>query len=556
MEAAHAQQIQPKRSPALMFVEGTQRRNLAVRSIPFTIGRRVDKDLVLTDSRCSRDHAQIVLESEGYFLVDQGSKLGTFVNGLRVDRHRLRTNDKIEFGVRGGAYLVFDPDMTEVAPTDTKELLSRMSGFMAPSAGAEFATLNLLLEAARKLSSSAVLEDVLRTLVDTSLRLTRAERGYVFLKDAQGNFKMAAGRDSRGNVLVEDHTVSHSSLEEAAASGSEFVVTDDAESDKLAGRMSVANFGLASVICIPLRRVAMETTPARKPGRAPKACDEVRGVLYLDSRSLSGRLSAVSHDVLRTIATEAAALVENASLVQTRESARRYEQELSIAATIQQRLLSVRIPKFDFAEVQARSIPCLHVGGDFFEVVRPPRDNDTVAFAVADVSGKGVSAALLGSVLQGLVHSHLAHGTDLRELAVTLHAFVCDREIDEKYATLLLGKVNRDGEFQWVNCGHLPPLLISDGRVAELPGNSMPVGLVRDAAFETRTARMKPGDRLIVITDGVTEAQNAGEDFFGQERLEKAAAGGLNALFDQVQEFCAGVAMQDDCTGMEVTYRG
>jgi serine phosphatase RsbU (regulator of sigma subunit) len=540
-----------RKPPTLVFVEGTERRQFRLQKVPFTIGRRMDKDLVLSESRCSRDHALITLESDGYCLVDEGSKLGTFVNGQRVQRHRLAANDRVEFGVRGGSYLLFEPD--SVAHTGGNEagmFLSRMSGWVPTSSAGEFATLNLLLEAARKLNSSTVLEEVLVTLLEVSLRLTRAERGFVFLRDDDGKFRLAAGRSARGDPLLDDDTISHSSLEEAAASGCEFVVTEAGETDKLLGRRSVEDFGIASVICIPLWNRSV--TGDGDPGQVPRKPQAVRGVLYLDSRSLSGRLTAVSHDILRTLATEAATLVENAALVQSREAARRYEQELAIAGSIQQRLLSVRIPEVPYAEVRARSVACQQIGGDFFDVVRT---RDALAVVVGDVCGKGVSAALLASVLQGLIYSQLAKSAPLEEVAAVTHGFLCDKEIGEKYATLLLARLRPDGELEMVNCGHLPPLIVSPGKVSETEAANPPVGLV-PTVFQGTRLQLRAGDRMVVVTDGVTEAENGAGEYFGGERLRASAPAGLDAVLTAVREFCAGVPLGDDCTALEMMYRG
>ena len=536
-----------KKAPKLVLVEGSERRQFHLERVPFGIGRRADKELVLREARCSRDHATIVLESDGYWIIDEGSKLGTYVNGQRVQRRRLARNDRVEFGVRGGSYLIFDPERAD-SVGETSQFLSRLSGWVPSPTGGDFDTLNLLLEGARKLNTSTVLEEVLVTLLDTSLRLTRAERGFVFLRGADGQFRMAAGRNARGDPLVDSETISHSSLEEAASSGCEFMVTEADDTEKLLGRRSVEDYGLASVICIPLRNRLVASdgeTGAPQP---------LRGVLYLDSRSLSGRLTAVSHDILRTLATEAATLVENAALVQAGEAARRYEQELSIAGAIQQRLMAVRIPEVAYAEVQARSVACQQIGGDFFDLVHRP---EGLAVVVSDVCGKGISAALLASVLQGLTYSQLAKGDPLQEVAAAAHAFLCEREIGEKYATLLLARLQSDGELEVVNCGHVPPLIMSQGQVTETESSgNPPIGLLPEAMFQTVRLRLHPGDRLLVVTDGVTEAENESGEYFGPERLQELAPAGLEAVLEGVRRFCGSKPLQDDCTALEVRYRG
>jgi serine phosphatase RsbU (regulator of sigma subunit) len=452
----------------------------------------------------------------------------------------LRPGDVIEFAVRGGAYLVFDAPESE---EESQKFVSKISGWVLPSGSSEFATLNLLLEAARKLNSSSVLEEVLHTLLDTSLRLTNAERGFVFLREGDG-FRMAAGRDARGEILADDATISRSSLMEAVNSGCEFVVTEADDMDKLVGRMSVENFGLSSVICIPLRQISLE--PDKTDPRP------VHGMLYLDSRSLSGRLSAVSHDVLRTIATEAGTLVENATLMKMQQVARRNEQELEIAADIQRRLITPKIPEVAYAEVRGRSIPCHQTGGDFFEVV-PYGESTTVV--VADVSGKGISAALLASVLQGMVFAQLLKGEPLDEVAATLHAFLCEREIGEKYATLLMARIHASGELEIVNCGHVPPLLVQGGRTRTIREGCPPVGLIPIAEFTIARERLDPGDRLFIVTDGITEAQNSAGDFYGFDRLEQTALAGLDNLFASVVSFRGTAPQDDDCTAVEIRKR-
>jgi len=167
-------------SPVLLYVDGSQRRRIPLRKFPFTIGRRIDKDLVLRETRCSRDHAEIVCEDGAYFVVDGSSKLGTYVNGAKVTRQQLSPNDILEFAIRGGAYLIFDAPESEDAAVP---VVSKISGWALPTGSSEVATLNILLEAARRLNSSGVLEDVFQTLFDSSLRLTNAERGFVFLRE-------------------------------------------------------------------------------------------------------------------------------------------------------------------------------------------------------------------------------------------------------------------------------------------------------------------------------------------------------------------------------------
>src|ERR1700682_1044555 len=347
--------------PGLVFVQGNEQRNVVLNRTPFSVGRKVDKDLVIADPRVSRDHAEIVLEGEGFFLVDQGSKHGTFINGERIQRQKLERNDRLEFGARDSAYIIFNP--AQQTSNTAREFLSQISEKISPEA-TDLEKLTLFLEAARKLNTAGVLDEILMTMLDVTLRLIRAERGYVFLKEEDGKLRLAAGRNAQGEPLLDDKTISHSILEESMRSNSEFLLTDTSQSVDLTGRQSIVAYDLRTVVCIPLRKMQVQSTrDAQTPAPAANTI-EVMGVLYVDSRFASRDIAGVGKDILHVIATEAASLIENARLVQAEEESRRYQQELSIAASIQQRLMEVKIPEVPFARFLRRNIPCKEIGGD------------------------------------------------------------------------------------------------------------------------------------------------------------------------------------------------
>jgi sigma-B regulation protein RsbU (phosphoserine phosphatase) len=391
------------------------------------------------------------------------------------------------------------------------------------------------------------------TMLDVTLQLTHAERGFVFLKDEHGSLKLAAGRNGKGELLLDDKTISRSILEESIRSNSEFVLTDTSEGLDLTGRQSIVAYDLRTVICIPLRRLQVQATRSGMTPVPAAAPSEVMGVLYIDSRFTSREIIGVGEGILHAIATEAASLIENARLVQAEEEARRYQQELAIAASIQQRLMEVKIPKVPFATLRGRNLSCKEIGGDFFDAVIT---KEGLAVVLADVSGKGVSAALLASTLQGLIYSHLSAGSPLVEVVTAVNRFFTEKILGEKYATVLLARLRRDGELEYVNCGHVPPVLVCNGEVIRPPHGNVPVGLLADATFESATCQMNPGDCLMIVTDGVTEAENPTGDFFEDSRLESAAAKNptLEGIFSAVTEFCSGSPLNDDCTVVELIY--
>jgi phosphoserine phosphatase RsbU/P len=372
------------------------------------------------------------------------------------------------------------------------------------------------------------------------------------LKDDEGNLRLAAGRNNKGEALLDDKTISHSALEESLRSNSEFLLTDTGSSAEAAARQSIVAYDLRTVICIPLRKRQVQASRDQTP--APNASSEVMGVLYIDSRFASREFSGVGHDVVHAIATEAASLIENARLVQAEEEARRYQQELTIAASIQQRLMQVKIPEVPFAKLDGKNLQCKEIGGDFYDAVNTEHG---LAVVLADVSGKGVSAALLASTLQGMIFSHLTSGMSLLAVVAAVNRFFAEKLMGEKYATLLLVRLRRDGELEYVNCGHVQPLLVCGKEVIRPADANVPVGLLADATFESGRCQLKSGDRFILVTDGVTEAENAMGEFFEDWRLESAATNtpSFRGILSAVSEFCAGNPLSDDCTVVELVYK-
>lgn len=534
-----------------MFVQGSEQKNIVLNRTPFNVGRKIDKDLVIADPRVSRDHAQIMQEGQDFFIIDLGSKHGTFVNGERIQRQKLERGDRLEFGARDSAYVLFNP--AHATSNTAREFLSQISVIGVKPEATELEKLTLFLEAARKLNTAGVLDEILITMLDVTLQLTRAERGYIFLKDEDGKLRLMAGRNSKKEPLLDDKTISHSILEESMRSNSEFLFTDTSSQQDLAGRHSIVAYDLRTVVCIPLRKMQVQSTRDAQTPAPSFNTAEAMGVLYVDSRFTSRDIGQVDKNILHVIATEGASLIENARLVQAEEEARRYQQELSIAASIQQRLMQVKIPEVPFARLRGKNLSCKEIGGDFFDAVIT---HDGLAVVLADVSGKGVSAALLASTLQGMIYSHLIAGMSLLDVVTAVNRFFTEKMGGEKYATVLLARLRKDGELEYVNCGHVPPLLVCCGEVMRPPHGNVPVGLLPDASFESASCQMKSGDRFILVTDGVTEAENSRGDFFEDSRLEAAAAISptLEGIFGAVTEFCAGNPLSDDCTVVELCY--
>jgi sigma-B regulation protein RsbU (phosphoserine phosphatase) len=204
----------------------------------------------------------------------------------------------------------------------------------------------------------------------------------------------------------------------------------------------------------------------------------------------------------------------------------------------------------------------MSVGGDYFDVIELALDR--TAFIIADVSGKGLGAALVTSTLQG-TFSAVALEPEIRTLFRHANRFICEHSEVERYATRFFGTLGSVGSMQYINAGHLSPLLVRSGIVKPaLESGSVPVGLFPDAEFTTCFHQLTPGDTLVLYTDGITEAMDTRENQFGIEHLQVVVAQQANGSVEDMQaailvaldEFTYDAEQADDITLLILRYRG
>jgi phosphoserine phosphatase RsbU/P len=509
------------------------------------VGRLPDQDLVLRENYVSRRHAVINRIDGAFELVDQQSTHGTYLNGARVSRAALHAGDVLQFGSPRGLRVRFQLASSSASSLFTKELLTAISHFSSKHQGErpaarELEQLNFLLAASRRLNSGDGLSDILGALLQLSIQFTAVERGFIFLFE-HGRLSLALGRLADGSPVFEDSTVSRRAIDTAIQSALPFYVSDTQAALEAAPWDSVREHSIRSICCIPLRkRISAEQA-------------SLLGLLYLDSKAVPGRLNSIDHELLGMIAAEASTLLENVSLAEAEARARLAAEELAIAASIHTGLMSFALPTLPYARLAARTIPCREIGGDFYDAIALP---DGLGIVVADVSGKGVPASIVAATLQGIIHAQMLTGRTLAEIAALVNRFLCARSVG-KYATMVLLKLQSNGRVEYLNCGQNPPLLVSPAGVRPLEESSMMVGLLPEANYTPGVARLSPGARILVATDGLTEAENSLEEQFGSARFETAALQeNLDAILNRMTEFQSGQPALDDCPLLEVEYLG
>jgi sigma-B regulation protein RsbU (phosphoserine phosphatase) len=534
------------------------RARVEIRPVPFKIGRQADNDLILRDSRASRNHAQIVLENGQYIIEDAASRHGVYVNGTRVERQFLRNSDRIEFGVPDSYQLIFALDGAEL-----KRLMEQLPGpeqVVRTGAGANLAKLRAVLEVARTLQTAFSTQDVLNSVVDAALTVTGTERGFLMLRRVD-DLEVKVARDNHGKPLAEsDLRVPRRVIRRALEQRRELLSMNfDPQVTGEVTEHSVADLELRSVVCVPLVRINAGGGQATS---ILSTQNDTVGLLYMDSRGVSADLSGGNRELLQTLAIEASTILENARLIAEERQKEKIEEELNVARTIQQSLLPRSLPTEGWFRACGSSIASHQVGGDYFDVVAV--SECCWAAVVADVSGKGVSSALLASLLQGAFLTASDASDQMGAQVQRINRFLNERTAGGKYATIFYCLLDRDGSLHYINAGQCAPILLSRNASYEyLQTTAVPVGLLAQAEFAVEKRQLAPGDRLVMYSDGVTEAQNARGEFFGRKRLREIAvchaadtgAALHGAVLDSVKTFVDSAPQADDITLVVIEYQ-
>src|SRR5579871_918389 len=530
---------------------------IAINASPFHIGREAGNELTLYDSRISRRQARIVAGDGAYVLEDMQSLHGTFVNGHKVQRHELRPNDCIEFGIAYSYRVVF---MGDAANIDT--LREKIPLQVAPGGGPRgIHHLGVLLEVARTVGTGLSLDDVLTTVVDAALELTHTQRGVLLLRNAAGKLEPTVARDAQRTKLSLDRSqVSSSVIKRVLASRRELIVSNVGEDRALGQEESVALLDLHTVVAIPIDKLPLVEIFDLA---ADTHQGEILGVLYLDSQLPSYAFTDLDREVLRTLAREAAVVVENAQLLAAARDKARLDHEIEIASEIQRQLQPSNFPRRPEFEVIGFMLPCQSVGGDCFDVVE--LDCGRYGLCVGDIAGKGISASLLASMVQGMMNILVSLPIPINQIASRLNRYVYGHSPADRYVTLFYGCLEPSGRFDYLNAGHVPTLIRrGSGELESLDSENFPVGMFHDAEYVSASTQIEKNDYLVIYSDGVPDATNVRGERFEESRLRNLVQQFQGQNVDQlaeairaaVQNFTEGAPQSDDITVLVARYLG
>jgi sigma-B regulation protein RsbU (phosphoserine phosphatase) len=283
---------------------------------------------------------------------------------------------------------------------------------------------------------------------------------------------------------------------------------------------------------------------------------KTKGLIFLSKRINNLDYSESDIEFIYSVGSLAIISLENKRLFKEELEKQKMEEELELAKDIQRNLLPGTFPKFQNFDIAAVNVSSKQVGGDYYDVIN--LDENRYAVAIADVSGKGVPAALLMANIQAFLKTICRQQIGISEATGLINDLLCENITDGKFITFFWTIVDDKNKIiKYVNAGHNPPLLIRDGKIKKLELGGMILGVMKtDYAYKSEEIKLQPGDALIMFTDGITEAMDKARNEYSDERLEqlavslykKSAEEILDAIRDDVQSFTKGATQSDDIT--------
>lgn len=524
------------------------------------LGRHPDCHIVLEVGAVSRQHAQILKIGDDYYIEDLHSRNGTFVNEHLVrGRRKLADNEQVRicdlvFVFHGGAPEVV---ITSRGPEDSRTMIfdERPTGGSTIMSKLDVSTgrdglrlavnpevkLKALLQIGQDLGKALTLGEVLTKLLNGLFAIfLQADRGFVVLKEPDTERLIPKAVKHRRDETSGQMRISRTILNQVMGAKEAILSADAATDVRFDMSDSIVDFHIHSMMCAPL--IGSE--------------GHVLGVIQIDTLDQRHRFTVDDLEVLASVAAQAAIAVENAQLHELVLQEEVLERELVVAHKVQRGFLPAAPPQltgyefFDFYE------PANHLGGDYFDYVALP--GDRLGIALADVSGKGISAALLMAKLSAEVRYCLVSELSPAAAINRLNKVFCENRWEDRFVTLVLGVLDpRRHEVTIVNAGHLLPLWRHATGKVEVVGQEeggLPLGVDGDSQYDQFTMTLGPGESLLFYSDGIPDAMNDAGAFYGNSRLHVQLnnSGGADvvalgeSLLDDVRRFVGNRAQSDD----------
>jgi serine phosphatase RsbU (regulator of sigma subunit) len=525
------------------------------------IGRSSRADLVLADRFLSRMHARLFRKDDAWYLEDLGSRNTTFLNDrplgqptvvrpgdvIRLAESRLSVEDPHEPSTSADGLVGAADERLPKSAILRSATLFLSPDREAPTQGEAVqlaGRLRVLNDVHRALAAPITLEGLLDLVLDRAFAHLRPEEGAIFLRGPDGSLRRAASRQAPGETG--EPLFSRRLVQEVVEKGVAALVTDAAMDERFNASESIVVSGVRSLVAAPLL--------------------DSEGCLGMIALGAKHRRPFGEDDMELLVALASAAALRLRNLALTEETARRrlLDRELELAHDIQMGMLPRAFPRRPEIEVAAALQPARSVGGDLYDV---EAEGDRVWLLVGDVSGKGVGAALFMAVTKTLFRAIAPSSPSVAAaMARVNHELARDND-RAMFVTAFAARLDvATGGLEYVNAGHNPTYrLAAGGALGPLGGAVHPaLGAVDDYEYQAGVVRLRPGDLLLMYTDGVVEARNAGGEEFHALRLESYLKGcgsaGADAvvrgLLGKVEDFAGDTPQYDDVTALALRWRG
>jgi len=476
------------------------------------VGRDEKCQIVLDDDSISRRHARLALDDDDVYVIeDLNSKNGTYVNDEMTDgKVPLKPDDRIEIGTT-----VFRYRSTHPVACESEEMLHTRVLCSIDAADTEHAMfkvnaesrLQAILQITKSLSRTLDLGGVLSKMLDGLFEIfPQADRGLVLL-DEGGRLipKAVKGRRSGQESVQYSRTLVEKVMGERRA-----ILSQDATRDeRIPAARSISRLQIRSVMCVPLL----------------SQDKKVLGAVQLDIQDEKRKFSEDDMQILTSVASQASLSVEQAQLHREVIKHTKIQRELDFAREVQHRLLPRVMPQLEGYEFWAYYEAARQVGGDFYDFLRLP--NGSEAVLLGDVAGKGVAAALMMSKVATLSKvALLSYPDNLSNAMNTLNEEVCDADFEMSFVTLVVCVIDpKTHEVTVANAGHLSPMFCrTDSTVDQAVGDDVrghPLGIERRLTYRTGRTRIHPGELVVLLSDGISEAMNSSEETYSIERIRE-----------------------------------
>ncbi len=409
--------------------------------------------------------------------------------------------------------------------------------------------MDFLHSVSQKISEKKALSALLEEIMEESKNVMDAEASSLLLYDAKKrklSFQVATG--DKGKIVEKFSVPIGTGIAGWVAKHRKPLNIENCYNDPRFNPKfdKKSNFRTTSMICVPLLRK-----------------NKLVGVMQVINKKDGQPFDDIDMHIFETLASQCAIAIENAQLVESQLEAELLKIELQTARAIQENLLPKQLPQYEDMSLGAKLVAADQVGGDYFNILRL-NDHESL-FMIADVSGKGIPAALIVSTihscLQTFLHVNEQH-FDLMGFVNNLNIVLIESTTSDKFATCWLGLYDhRTQNMQSVNCGHNPPFIFRAGQHQPIPleAGGIFLGGIK-APMTSETVQMQSNDVLLVYTDGVTEAWDVNQNMYEEERMQsvvldkahKSSADIVVALFEDIYRFIGGAKQSDDITAFVV----